>query len=379
VKRREFVGTAATGALGLSVIGAGAFPPSPQARFARPGSDFGGWLWIGRRPEKSPAEWRELFPRLREAGFRGILVGREFDSVLADAAHGADLEYHRWMWILNRAGDTWARENHPEWFTVSRNGDSTLDVPPYVGYYRWVCPSREPVREYLRELIDEAAAEPGLDGIHLDYIRYCDVILPRGLWEKYDLVQDRELPEFDFCYCDVCREQFEAMRGRDPLELDESFSDPEWARFRWDSVTRVVTELSQVTHGHGKSISAAVFATPTLARKMVRQAWDEWPVDRLFPMLYHPAYDEDVPWIGQSVEEGVEALRGSGTELNAGLYVPALAPGELADAIRLVRESRASGFSLFDLNPLTEEHIAAVEVAMRTTTRSHRPATQRLR
>jgi uncharacterized lipoprotein YddW (UPF0748 family) len=284
---------------------------------------------------------------------------------MADAAHSADLEYHRWTWILNRAGDTWARENHPEWYTVSRNGESTLDVPPYVDYYRWVCPSREPVREYLRGLIDEATSQPGLDGIHLDYIRYCDVILPRGLWAKYDLVQNRELPEFDFCYCDVCREQFEGLTGRDPLELEDPSADPDWASFRWDSVTRVVTDLSEVTHAHGKSISAAVFATPTLARKLVRQAWDEWPVDRVFPMLYHPAYDQDIPWIGRSVEEGVRALRGSSTELNAGLYVPALAPGELAEAIHLVRDAGADGYSLFDLNPLTDEHIAAVETAMR--------------
>ena len=363
MKRREFVFSAGGGALGLGLLGLGALPSLLPASFG-PGSEFSGWLWIGRRPGKSPAEWQALFSRLHDAGFRGVLVGGAFDPAMADAAHAAGLEYHRWMWILNRAGDTWARENHPEWFTVSRNGDSTLDVPPYVDYYRWVCPSRAPVREYLRGLIDEAAAQHGLDGIHLDYIRYCDVILPRGLWERYDLVQDRELPEFDFCYCEECREQFEGQTGRDPLALDDPALDPDWARFRWDSVTRVVTELSEVTRGRKKSISAAVFATPALGRQLVRQAWDEWPVDRLFPMLYHPAYGEDVPWIGRSVEEGVRALDGSQTELNAGLYIPGLAPDELAKAIRLSRDAGAAGFSLFDLNPLTDAHIAAVAAVM---------------
>ena len=364
MRRREFVATATAGALGLGVLGSGSVPSSLLGRSLSRADDFGGWLWIGRRPEKFPAEWKALFTRLRAAGFRGILVGRAFDPAMADAAHAAGLQYHQWTWILNRAGDTWARENHPEWFTVSRNGVSTLDVPPYVDYYRWVCPSREPVREYLRGLIDAAASEPDLDGIHLDYIRHCDVILPRGLWAKYDLVQDRELAEFDFCYCDVCREQFEGLTGRDPFELEDPSADLDWARFRRDSVTRVVTDLSEVTHARGKSISAAVFATPALARKLVRQAWDEWPVDRVFPMLYHPAYDQDIPWIGQSVGEGVQALRGSGTELNAGLYVPALTPGDLSQAIHLARGAGATGFSLFDLNPLTDDHIAAVEAAM---------------
>ena len=364
MKRREFVSTVGGGALGLGLIGSGGLPPSVLARFAGQATEFTGWLWIGRRPQKSSAEWQELFTRLHDAGFRGILVGGAFDPALADAAHGAGIEHHRWMWILNRAGDAWARENHREWFTVSRNGDSTLDVPPYVGYYRWVCPSREPVRAYLRDLIDEAAAEPEVDGIHLDYIRYSDIILPRGLWKKYGLVQDRELPRFDFCYCAVCREQFSSLSGRDPLELDDPPSHLEWIRFRWDSVTRLVSELTEVTHARRKSISAAVFATPTLARGLVRQAWDEWPVDRVFPMLYHTAYDEDVPWIGRSVEEGVAALRGSGTDLLAGLYIPALSPAELAEAVRLARGSGAAGFSLFDLNPLTDEHVAAVDAVM---------------
>lgn len=364
MKRREFVSTTAGGALGLGLFGSAALFRGPDRLFAPPSGDFGGWLWIGRRPEKSRAEWRDLFARLRDCGFRGLLVGGAFDALMAEDARAADLEYHRWIWILNRPGDTWVRENHPEWFTVSRSGESTLEVPPYVDYYRWVCPSRAPVREYLRGLIDEAATEPDLDGIHLDYIRYCDVILPRGLWETYDLVQDRELPEYDFCYCGECRLQFEALTGRDPSGLADPAADLEWARFRWDSVTRVVTELSAVTRRRGKSISAAVFATPTLARTLVRQAWDEWPVDRVFPMLYHPAYAEDIPWIGRSVQEGIEAVSGSGTELAAGLYVPALEPDALAEALHLVRESGASGFSLFDLNPLTDEHIAAVEVAV---------------
>ena len=45
-----------------------------------------------------------------------------------------------------RNGDAWVQENHPEWFTVSRNLESSLEHPPYVGYYKWVCPSRGPVR-----------------------------------------------------------------------------------------------------------------------------------------------------------------------------------------------------------------------------------------
>lgn len=47
-------------------------------------------------------------------------------------------------------------------------------------------------------------------------------------------------------------------------------------------------------HAHGKKITAAVFATPSLARQLVRQAWDKWPVDAVFPMLYHNFYQPPI-------------------------------------------------------------------------------------
>jgi uncharacterized lipoprotein YddW (UPF0748 family) len=213
-------------------------------------------------------------------------------------------------------------------------------------------------------IADRISADDGVDGFHLDYIRHSDVILPRGLWEKYDLVQDRELPEYDYCYCDVCREQFHGLTGLDPLELTDPAANPEWVRFRWNSVTRLVTELAETVHGHTKPISAAVFPTPTIARALVRQAWDEWPVDMLFPMLYNEFYEQGLPWIETGIEEGVEALRGSGTELYAGLYLPNTSPAELGEAIRRSFGAGAAGFSVFELDGLTDEHLAAISRAL---------------
>jgi hypothetical protein len=46
-----------------------------------------------------------------------------------------------------------------------------------------------------------------------------DVILPVSLWKNYGIEQKEELPEYDYCYCDVCRELFKAKTGQDPLEL----------------------------------------------------------------------------------------------------------------------------------------------------------------
>ena len=193
MNRRDFV-QAAGGALAFA-------PLLGCASGADEGSSFSVWSWVHGDRDRDEGEWRRRFARLRKSGVEAVLVGGGDIELVSSAARAEGLEYHRWFWTMNRNGDAWARGNHPEWFTVSRNLQSSLEHPPYVDYYRWVCPSREPVRAYLRGLVGDLAANPAVDGVHLDYVRHCDVILPRGLWETYDLVQDVEHPQFDFCYC----------------------------------------------------------------------------------------------------------------------------------------------------------------------------------
>ena len=358
MRRRDFVRSAGS-AVVLGALPACATPPPAESSFTL-------WSWVRGNRDRDAAEWRRLFARLREAGFHAVLVGGGDIELVSGAARAEGLEYHRWFWTLNRNGDARVREDHPEWFTVSRNLESSLEHPPYVGYYRWVCPSRAPVREHLRGRIAELAANPAVDGVHLDYVRHCDVILPRGLWDTYDLVQDVEHPEFDFCYCEVCREQFAALDGRDPVEIADPTADEAWRCFRWDSVTGAVRELAAAAHEHGKPITAAVFPTPTIARRLVRQDWDRWPLDRFFPMLYQGFYLEDIPWIGDGVREGVAALRAAGgaTPLNAGLYLPSLDPPALAEAVATARRAGASGVSTFEMDGLTDEHLAALRDAV---------------
>jgi uncharacterized lipoprotein YddW (UPF0748 family) len=321
------------------------------------------WAWV-QAGRLSPDEGRTRFARARAAGIRALLVSGGDTSQLADAAHEAGLEFHRWMWTLNRSGDSWVKEHHPEWFTVSRDGHSTLERPPYVGYYQWLCPTREPVREYLREAVDAVAAEPGVDGVHLDYVRHADVILPVGLWSKYGLVQDREYPEFDFCYCEACRDAFRAQTGKDPTRLADPPQDEAWRQFRWDSVTGLVRVLADAAQARRTPLSAAVFPTPTLARQLVRQAWDEWPLDAVFPMLYHTFYEEPVAWIASATREGAVALGGR-RPLYAGVFVPSLSPDDLAAAVRHARDGGAAGVALFALEGLTDAHLDPLTTALR--------------
>lgn len=312
------------------------------------------WAWA--RGDFSTMEpWKPKFARWKAAGIDAILPNVAAPEVLeriVPVAHEAGLEVHAWIITMMRGG---MAESNPHWYAVNREGASTATDPPYVDYYRFLCPNRPDVHDHLAAHYAEMAQVPGVVSLHLDYIRFPDVILPEALWPTYDLVQDQEYPPFDYCYCDVCRALFKSQTGIDPLKLDDPASNAAWLQFRYDSITRVVEMLRAVVHGHDRLLTAAIFPTPTIARRLVRQDWDRWPLDAFLPMIYHSFYNEDLAWIEASTREGVMALAGR-APLYAGLYVPELTPDELARATRHALDGGAAGVALFEAQAPTEAH-----------------------
>lgn len=92
----------------------------------------------------------------------------------------AGLEAHYWKWTMNRHE---VLKTHPDWFAVNRKGESGYDKPAYVDYYRFLCPNHEGVAEYLAADYLKEANLPYVDGVHLDYVRFPDVVLPVSLWK----------------------------------------------------------------------------------------------------------------------------------------------------------------------------------------------------
>jgi uncharacterized lipoprotein YddW (UPF0748 family) len=186
-----------------------------------------------------------------------------------------------------------------------------------------------------------------VDGIHLDYIRYCDVILPINLWDNYGIEQNKELPEYDFCYCETCRGKYKEKTGVDPLDMEHPDQSASWRTFRYEQINNMVNYLSEVVHKAKKPITAAVFPTPEIARRIVRQDWTKWNLDGVCPMIYHGFYREQVSWIGDAVEEGVHFLNGR-FPIYAGLFLPDFkSQEELKEGIELAMANGASGISLF--------------------------------
>ena len=99
MERRQFVQTVAGVGAGLAGL------PSWWTRGPTPGTGARHWTWVHGGGEASNDAWRRNFAGLRAAGIDGVLVsGGDLDQ-LAAAAHAEGLEFHRWIWVLNRSGD----------------------------------------------------------------------------------------------------------------------------------------------------------------------------------------------------------------------------------------------------------------------------------
>lgn len=345
MNKRKFIKTAVIGSLSAYEILSLANTASTNKKVAEGFEGKRWWVWLNPDNKEAEAVVNARYALWKESGIDGIFF--ESDSEMhCLAAKRNGIAAHRWMWIMNRPDEA-LMKNHPGWYAVSRNGKSCITHPPYVGYYRWLCPNKAEVRNYLEAQVSETVSKHYFDGIHLDYIRYCDVVLPVNLWDHYKIKQNAELPEYDFCYCPTCRELYQQKHGTDPLMIEHPDQSPSWKRFRYNAINKLVNQLAETAREYGKPISAAVFPTPDIAKRIVRQDWANWNLDAVFPMIYHGFYKENVAWIGEAVQEGVAALHGK-FPLYAGIFLPDFkGPKEIEEGMRHALNNKAAGVSIF--------------------------------
>lgn len=320
------------------------------------------WIWMGASRSKSLLEWDSTFRRLKEIGIRGILMGADTTVLkrIIPIAEDYEMQVHAWFVTMNNGSA------NPEWMSVNRLGQSLAQQKAYVDYYKFMCPALPEVKTFIKSKLDNLSSVEGLRGIHMDYIRYVDVLLPSGLWEKYDLVQDHIMPEYDYGYHPYMRELYENSYGIDPMMIADIEHDSNWVKFRLNELNKTVIELRDHVNTTDLNISAAVFPTPEMSREMVRQDWDKWDLDYYFPMVYHSFYNENIDWIRQVVSEDKAALPDH-TKVFCGLFLPALKDGEeLSLAIDAAYQGGADGIAFFDLNALTENQIQQISQIINT-------------
>ncbi len=346
----------------------------PAIAAAAPKTDIKNWVWIPTQANRPADGWKRRFALMREAGVRAVLpevyagrqafyasshlpVKTDWLGTLLPIARAEGLEVHAWMWAMPCMVEDILKQ-HPDWYNVNAKGESAADKPAYVGYYRFLDPGRPEVREFVQTTVKELAGISELTGVHLDYIRHPDAILPTALWKKYNIVQDKVYPPYDYGYTEYERTRFKKKYGADPLEIKDEKLAAKWFQFRLDMVTDLVNGyLVPAARARKKMITAAVFPGPSMARTHVRQDWGRWNLDGFLPMLYHSFYNAGPEWVGEQTREGVAAVK---KPVYSGLFAGGMSEAEFSKTVEISLKAGASGVAIFADGALDEAKAKAL-------------------
>ena len=334
------------------------------------------YVWQGINEKTDMDQLQEQMHFWKSQGVVGVCLENGDPAVVAKAAaraHAEGLEYHAWIPCMLRG------DKPHSWYAVNRLGQSADEYPAYVPYYKALDPRNPEVHKHLVDQMTAIAQIPEVDYVQLDYIRYPDVILSRGLWDKYGLIMDEEYAPADYCYCDDCTSAFKELSGIDIKAVEDPSKVKEWAQFRADQVTALVNEICAAVHVQGKKVSADVFPGPmSHAYWMVRQEWNKWDIDMVFPMNYNDFYLQPAEWIKEITAEEVQSVPDK--PVISGLFIcrewkrkveledpeeSGLIPAEMAVAVQGAREAGAAGICLFTPGSMTEEHWEALREALK--------------
>jgi uncharacterized lipoprotein YddW (UPF0748 family) len=308
-----------------------------------------------------PGDWERSARALSAAGFNMIVpnmlwAGRayypsavlpgsatcvEYGDQIAQcvaAAHRHGLEVHVWKVNFNLS-------NAPKEFVEQLRRQKRTIVSRQGQPQDWLCPSHPDNFQLELDSMLEVARKYDVDGLHFDYIRY---------------------PGPDFCYCDGCRQRFEAASGRRvarwPADCVSGSRHDEFQDWRCAQVTRLVAavhcEAKKIRPGI--KISAAVFGAYPACREGVGQDWVAWVkagyLDFVCPMDYS---DSDLHFA--SLVENQMRLIGGRIPLYPGIGATAthvaLSADRVVGQIEIARHLGAKGFTIFNFSAETAQSI----------------------
>lgn len=382
MKKRTFIKK--VGASGLMLANTGLWhlgcssPTNKQGdkEITKPKEALKNWAWIKPPANWNLDDWKKKLEAAKANGFDALVLnvydgnvayfenGRlPVKEVLAEKiipiCHSLEMEFHAWMFTMP-CNNPEIVANHPDWYAVNGLGQSAATHPAYVDYYKFLCPHHPEAQNFIKQNVIDLAEIDGIDGVHFDYVRLPDVILAEGLQPKYNIVQDKEYPQYDYCYSPYCRELFKAETGIDPLtDLKDPSANEAWRQFRYDSITNLVNNLLvPEVKKRNKQVTAAVFPN----WESVRQEWHRWDLDGFLPMLYHNFYNKDISFIKNHTIKGIERLNEFNNKkpVYSGIFLPALKDlNEIEAACQMSIEGGGKGLALFSLELANEAQIKA--------------------
>jgi uncharacterized lipoprotein YddW (UPF0748 family) len=304
--------------------------------------------------------------RADAAPYRAILeeTGRDTLVELISRAHDAGLQVHAWVNVLSLAGNTQSQlvaDLGRDAVLVDRFGRSLLDYPkldvpePDRKYYRmgtpavWLDPSAPGVAERLAAIFSELLVRyPELDGLHLDYARYPDV-LPFVPGSRFGV-------GLDFGYGAATRARFKRETGLEAPFGASLANANRWDTWRRDQITHLVAALrGAATESHGRvAMSAAVWTYADRAYLALGQDWRGWLDAGLVDFAVPMAYTLDDRLLGYMAESFAHAPAGDRIWLGLGVWLFGRNPQRALTQIRIVREAGAAGDALFSWDAIAD-------------------------
>ncbi|MFH1039234.1 MAG: family 10 glycosylhydrolase [PVC group bacterium] len=288
------------------------------------------------------------------APYRDILKREKIDPLayLIGRAHQSGLKVHAWLNMFRIGKDRNApilRRFGTDVVTRDGKGVSLLDCkPPNLpdgGY--WLDPGDEKVVLYLKNIVSEVIRKyPGLDGIHLDFVRYpFNSPYAGSLWaNRNDLGYGRE-----------SMRRFREWKGLDPLTMELTRSNClAWDNWRRHQVNTFVESASALTRrlNPGLVFSVAVVAWADRAYLSAFQDWrcwlDEGSVDVVAPMNY----GTDSRLARYLTWGAVSACGKRQVYVGLGQYLLENNPAALLRQMSDVRASGAAGIMLFSYDSM---------------------------
>jgi uncharacterized lipoprotein YddW (UPF0748 family) len=275
-----------------------------------------------------------------------------------ELAHQRGMTLHAWVWvfavgnqrhnrILNLPNDYLGPvlTQHPDWAGYDNRGNPIprgQDKP-------FLDPANPEVRSYLTQLMTEIVTEYGVDGLHLDYIRY--PFQDPGANRTYG-------------YGEVSRWRFHSITGVDPLAVmarPDAAASPNqraqqqvlwarWTEYRIQQVNSFVETLAQTLRRQRPDLilSAAVFAKPEPERlAKIQQDWGTWARNGDIDWVVLMSYAEDTSRFEQLITPWLVAEDFGAALVLPGIRILDRSRPEVIDQLQVTRDLPTPGYALF--------------------------------
>ncbi|MEA5450163.1 family 10 glycosylhydrolase [Leptolyngbya sp. CCNP1308] len=286
-------------------------------------------------------------------------------AAAVELAHQRGMTLHAWVWVfaagnqrhnrlLNQPADYPGPiiSRHPSWAAYDNSGN----LIPRGQDKPFLDPANPEVRSYLTRLMTEIVTDYGVDGLHLDYIRY--PFQDPGANRTYG-------------YGEVARWRFQSVAGVDPVTLNPRASGLDrnqqiqqqvlwerWTEFRVQQVTSFVETISSTLRRQhpGLVMSAAVFANPEHERlQRIQQDWGAWARADYLDWIVLMSYAGDTSRFERIVSPWLVNESFGSTLVIPGIRLLDLSNAATIDQMQASRDLPTPGYALFAVADLNTE------------------------